>query len=85
MASHAYLKAKNKLNILVNHDLRPVPTLNGTLETGKLGLIGAGKGTGDNSVLAARTASSFEVKMRRENRENDIKKKYPSQPPRRQR
>ena len=87
MASHEYLKTKNRPNILANQDFRPAPTLNGILETGKPEpwVLGTEKGTAANSVLAARTASSLEVNMRRKNRENDIIKKYPSQPPRRQR
>jgi hypothetical protein len=77
----------NNPNILAKHDFRPAPTLNGVLESGKpeLCVMGPEKGTAANSDLAARTASSLEVNMRRQNRVKDMKKKYPSQPPRRQR
>lgn len=87
MASQAYLMAKIKDKIRPNHDVRRAPTFNGTLKTGEPEpwIMGAEKGTATKSVLAARTASSLEVKMRRKIRANDIKKKYPSQPPRRQR
>jgi hypothetical protein len=68
--SQEYLKTKNKPNILANHDFQPVPTINGILETGKPEpcVMGTEKGTAVFSVLAANTASSLEVNVRKESR-----------------
>ena len=89
IAPHAYLKAKNKLKIRENHDFWPAPTFNGISNVGKVEsescTMGAEKGAAAKSDLAARMASSLVVKIRRKIKENAIKKKYPSQPPRRQR